>query len=181
MFEGYRTVIPGCMLNLHCLTYEAAVTAAIRAAKRRIWMTVYVLNANLNRAGDPVTYILHLLRQAQAAGCDVRIIIDSPRENRPNYHANKVMIRELEAWGIPVAVPPRRTTCHAKIILVDSTAAFIGSHNLAQSSLRNPLDCSAEIRDPAIIAGVAEFFKGLWRLVEMQSSAAPMAVVNGKD
>jgi len=53
---------------------------------------------------------------------------------------------------------PIRTTCHAKVILVDNSSIFIGSHNLAKSSFRNPMEVSIESHDPGACKKVEDWF-----------------------
>ena len=74
-------------------------------------------------------------------------------------------------WDFAFCTPPVRVTSHAKAILIDSTVLFIGSHNLVKSSLRNPLDCTVELRNEFLIQSFAETYKGLWQDGSMISYA----------
>lgn len=143
---------------VHFLTFKNALRAAVASARRRIFISAYVINANLKKHQDPVTQILFLLRDAQARGLDVKIILDNPPINRPNFHCNKMLLNYFKRWQIPHACPPSSFTAHAKIVIVDSSFCFIGSHNLARSSLNNPLDCTVEIRNHAMVDLLADSF-----------------------
>jgi phosphatidylserine/phosphatidylglycerophosphate/cardiolipin synthase-like enzyme len=122
----------------------------------------YVINANLNYAGDPVTHLFSVLRQRLAARVDVRIILDDPPLNRPNFHCNHFMRSWLREWQIPHGCPRRKESAHAKMIICDDTSLFIGSHNLAKSSLLNTMEITAEIRDPLFISDAAQIFLDIW-------------------
>lgn len=148
--------------KIHFLSFKHALIDAVRTAKTRIWVMCYVLNSNLNRQNDPVTHFLNILHKHQAAGADVRFIIDDPNINKPNYHCNKFFMRRLDDMGIPFVTPPDKITSHAKAVLIDNSVLFIGSHNLAKSSLENPLDCTVELRNKILIDSFAGAYHELW-------------------
>lgn len=169
MFNHPFPLITKDQTSIHFLSYSNALITAARSAHRRVWIFCYVINANLNKQGDPVTLFLSILRKRREAGCDIRFIIDNPQISRPNYHCNKVFMRHLMEWNFSFCTPPPRITSHAKAILVDSTVLFIGSHNLAQSSLMNPLDCTVELRNEFLIQSFAETYDMLWKDSSMVS------------
>ena len=112
-----------------------------------------------------------ILRERHAAGADIRFILDNPEINRPNYHCNKFFMRRLMEWNFQFCTPPPRITSHAKAVLVDDSVLFIGSHNLAKSSLMNPLDCTVELRNKFLIQSFAETYAMLWQDSSMISYA----------
>lgn len=163
MFNHPFQIITQDETSIHFLSYATALIAAARQARRRIWIFCFVLNANLNRQNDPVTLFLSILRARQVDGCDIRFILDNPQISRPNYHCNKFFMRRLMEWNFQFCTPPPRVTSHAKAVLVDNSVLFIGSHNLAKSSLMNPLDCTVELRNEFLIRSFAETYQALWQ------------------
>ena len=155
--------------SIHFLSFKNALISATRLARKRIWICCYVLNSNLNRQNDPVTLFLSLLKKRRALGCDVRFIIDNPQASRPNFHCNKYFMRRLMEMDIPFISPHKKTTSHAKCILIDDKVLFIGSHNLAKSSLENRLDCTVELHDKDLISGFAANYLDLWQDQSMES------------
>jgi phosphatidylserine/phosphatidylglycerophosphate/cardiolipin synthase-like enzyme len=169
MFSHAYQIITKDDASIHFLSFANALTTAIRAARHRVWILSYVINANLSKQNDPVTLIMAILRTRHATGCDVRFILDNPQINRPNYHCNKFFMRRLMEWGFQFQTPPPRISSHAKAVLIDSSVLFIGSHNLAASSLTNPLDCTVELRNAFLIQSFAETYKMLWQNSTMVS------------
>ena len=162
MFKHPWQIITGDQASIHFLSYSNSLLAAVRTARRRVWILCYVLNANLSKQSDPITLLMAVLRARQAAGCDIRFIIDSPLESRPNYHCNKFFMRHLMEWNFKFCTPPKKITSHAKAILIDDKILFIGSHNLTRSSLNNPLDCTVELRSEFLIQSFAETYAMIW-------------------
>jgi phosphatidylserine/phosphatidylglycerophosphate/cardiolipin synthase-like enzyme len=148
--------------KIHFLSYKNALIAATRSARHRVWILSYVINANMSRQNDPITLFLHILARHKIIGRDIRVIIDDPDINRPNYHCNKFFMRRLDEMNIPFITPPKKITSHAKAVLIDDRILFIGSHNLAKSSLENPLDCTVELRNKTLIDNFALTYKSLW-------------------
>lgn len=154
-------------IKIHFLTYKNQLIHATRSARSRIWISTYVINANLNYQSDPITLLFSILRRRMENGVDVKIICDDPKHNRPNYHCNKFIFRWLEQWQIPYCTPGPKITAHAKTVLIDTSHLFIGSHNLAKSSLNNPIECTVEIKAPSIIAEYATAYETIWNDVGM--------------
>ena len=169
MFNHPYQIITKDDCSIHFLSYTQALLSAVRAARRRVWILCYVINANLNKQQDPITLLMAILREKRAGGCDVRFVIDNPQISRPNYHCNKFFMRRLMEWDFHFCTPPPRVTSHAKAVLVDEKVLFVGSHNLAKSSLVNPLDCTVELRSPFLIQSFAETYQMLWSNSSMVS------------
>jgi phosphatidylserine/phosphatidylglycerophosphate/cardiolipin synthase-like enzyme len=169
MFSHPFQIITQDQTSIHFLSYATALLAAARQAKHRIWILAYVINANLSKGGDPITLLMSILRQRRAQGCDIRIILDNPQINKPNYHCNKFFMRRLMEWQFQFCTPPKNVTSHAKAVLIDNQVLFIGSHNLAKSSLMNPLDCTVELRNAFLIRSFAETYMMVWNNSTMVS------------
>jgi len=151
---------PEC--KIHFLSFKNRMITATASARSRIWISAYVINCNLNRAGDPITMLFATLRHKMSSGVDVRIICDDPAINKQNYHCNKFMMSWIERWNIPYCTPTKKITAHMKCILIDDNVLFIGSHNLAKSSLGNPLECTVELQSAGTIAAFAEAYNVIW-------------------
>jgi len=148
------------LLTLHSLTYGPALRKAITRAKKRIWISIYVASLNFKKRNDIVHILFIVLQQKLKQNIDVRILLDYPRQHKPNYHAGQFLIRRLKQWKFPFWLSPPKITNHAKVILIDDHTAFVGSHNLAKSSIFNPLEMSIETGDPKICREIEEWFTG---------------------
>jgi len=146
---------------LHTTSYGPALRAALISAKKRIYICTYVTVFNFRKRNDLIHILFIILRQKLEEGVDIRFIIDHPRKHKTNYHATKFLIRRLQTWGFPFWTSPVRNTCHAKVILIDKKTVFIGSHNLAKSSFRNPLEVSLEITNKEVCEEISTWFKKL--------------------
>ena len=169
MFNHPFQIITKDDCSIHFLSFGNALINAARSARRRVWILCYVINANLSKQSDPVTQLMAILQARHAAGADVRFILDNPQISKPNYHCNKFFMRRLMEWDFKFCTPPPRVTSHAKAVLIDDKVLFIGSHNLAKSSLMNPLDCTVELRNEFLIQSFAETYKMLWENSSMIS------------
>ena len=147
------------MVVLHSLTYGPSLRKALDRAKERVWISTYVLSFNFRKKNDLINILMSTLRAKQKAGVDVRFLIDRPRAHKTNYHAGKFLVRRLKEWRFPFWLSPARNTCHAKVILIDRHRAFLGSHNLAKSSLQNPLELSIETSEAGTVDGVDRWFQ----------------------
>jgi len=149
------------MIIIHSLSFGPALRAALISAKKRIYICTYVTVFNFRKRNDLIHILFIILRQKLQEGIDVRFVIDHPRKHKSNYHATQFLIRRLKTWRFPFWMAPARNTCHAKVILIDQAKVFIGSHNLAKSSFRNPLEMSLEISDVQICFKILKWFTGL--------------------
>jgi len=171
MFSHPFQIITKDDASIHFLSYSNALINAARQTRRRVWVLAYVINANLSKQSDPVTQFMTILQARRKAGADIRFILDNPQISRPNYHCNKFFMRRLMEWDFKFCTPPPRITSHAKAVLIDDAVLFIGSHNLAKSSLMNPLDCTVELRNEFLIQSFSETYKMLWENSSMISYA----------
>jgi len=149
-------------IKIHFLSFQHALLTAVRSARVRVWIIAYVINSNMSRQSDPITMLLNTLARHVSHGVDVRFIVDDPPINKPNYHCNKYFMRRLDDFKIPFITPSGKITSHAKVVLIDDTFLFIGSHNLTKSSLTNPLDCTVELRNRDLIKTFGDVFQLLW-------------------
>lgn len=101
--------------------------------------------------------IEHLLALSKRG---VRLTIVLPERMQFHNHANALAIGRLMAEGKPsnVRVFIYPGFCHSKIVLVDGTAAFLGSANLYKGSLDDMGEVNVLIRGR---------FRALWNLKEM--------------
>lgn len=148
---------------LHSRSFGFALEKAVSKCKKRLFFACYVLTGNENRSSDPVITILKkCIRLKAEKDVDVRFAIDLPKKNRPNWNCNHHFMRYLQGAGIPFRVPASTGTLHAKLILVDSSHLFVGSHNLAMSSIFNPYELTVEFFDGKFIDMVAQDYVTWW-------------------
>lgn len=146
------------MIKIHSLSYGPALRQALARSTSSIYLSIYVTSFNFKKQNDLVNILYVILKRKLASGLDIRFIIDHPRKHKTNYHATQFLIRRLKSWKFPFYIAPVRTTCHAKIILIDQVRFFVGSHNLTKASLRSPLEMSLEVSDDIICQDILRWF-----------------------
>ncbi|MCW0014702.1 phospholipase D-like domain-containing protein, partial [Burkholderia pseudomallei] len=99
----------------------------INAARERIWITTPYL--------VPDEAVIAALKLAVMRGVDVRILIPSRRDHYVVFEASKLYARDLADAGVKVFryLPG---FLHQKVVLIDRSAAAIGSANLDNRSCR---------------------------------------------
>ncbi|RZF26800.1 cardiolipin synthase [Paraburkholderia sp. UYCP14C] len=124
--------------NMHCLvlpsgpadkqeTCSLFFVEAINAARERIWITTPYL--------VPDEAVFAALRLAALRGVDVRILIPSRRDHRVVFAASKLYAYDSLRAGIRI-FRYQPGFLHQKVVLIDSSAAAIGSANLDNRSFR---------------------------------------------
>lgn len=159
MFDILDRSVLGRGVTIYGRQYFQAVAASIDNAFSRVWIASYVLNGNQRRASDPILSLFRALSSlAFRRGGDVRFLLHYPARRSTARHANLVFGRWLLDQGFSVRRQLGRGSLHAKMILIDDTHLFIGSHNLVRSSLENPLELSVCIYDSDVIAQFAQVY-----------------------
>jgi cardiolipin synthase len=100
---------------------------AINAARERVWITTPYL--------IPDEAVSSALRLAVLRGVDVRILIPSRRDHYVVFEASKLYAYDLIRAGVRI-FRYRPGFLHQKVVLIDSTAAAVGSANLDNRSFR---------------------------------------------
>lgn len=97
------------------------------------------------------------LAAAARRGVDVRIVMSRGDERQSET------LRGLMADGVGVRLVSD-IYIHAKVFLVDSTSAFVGSQNMTSTSIDQNREIGIVIDDPAGIARIARAFAADWRI-----------------
>ena len=162
---GSRSFLQHNGLKVHGLSLRNCLSALFAHAKSRIWICTYVFSCNENRKSDPVTGWLKLFTgYVESKSVDVRIVLDLPKKNRPNYSCNSYFMRYFFAHGIPFRSLPSQNSIHGKLIIIDDEIVFVGSHNMAASSLFNPSDLTVEIRNTGTCQKMIDYYMSMWKI-----------------
>jgi len=130
---------------------------AITAAQRRIWI------ASPYFAPDPG--LTTALRMAVLRGVDVRVLMAGRRDHWLVWLAAFAFLDEMRDSGVRFH-RWQGGFMHQKVLLVDDTAAAIGSHNLDARSCRLNFEASAVIFDTTFVRRVEA-------MLEADFAAAP--------
>ncbi|AOK29397.1 MULTISPECIES: cardiolipin synthase [Burkholderia] len=118
---------------------------AINTARERIWITTPYL--------VPDEAVISALKLAVMRGVDVRILIPSRRDHYVVFEASKLYARDLIDGGVKI-FRYRPGFLHQKVLLIDHTAAAVGSANLDNRSFRLNFEIMVLVLDDGFAAEV---------------------------
>ncbi|WP_432738564.1 phospholipase D-like domain-containing protein [Maridesulfovibrio sp. FT414] len=122
--EGVMQVVPSGPDVPRDPVHDALLTAAFTAEKRLWIVTPYYV---------PDEALAQALRLAAQRGVDVRVVIPSKSNHLLADLARGTHLRDLEACGGRIIKYPHMV--HAKVVVVDSRIAVVGSANMDMRSL----------------------------------------------
>lgn len=131
-------------------------------SKREIRIFTYVLSFHFFRNSSKSTQVYLSLADAKRRGVDIRVIVDSPKRNRPNFNVNNFAVKKLIDVDIPVKMPSGGRTGHAKLAVFDNLFAILGSHNITDSSFKNPFELSIVVTEPELVKNCIDWFDVIW-------------------
>jgi phosphatidylserine/phosphatidylglycerophosphate/cardiolipin synthase-like enzyme len=153
-----RLTEPTSIYLLENREYYNKLLETIRKANHSVYVVMYVVKYDPKEPDDPVNMLLQVLVDLYKAGKDVKILVDDE-----TYKSYPETVQYLVNKGVPVRLDPKAgTTTHAKIVVVDSTCVFVGSHNWTESALTANNEVSALIISKEIAREALAYFSGLW-------------------
>lgn len=136
--------------------FRSAVLNAISGADRDILITTYKMAYTNRLSTRHLNALVEALHRAAKRGVRVRCLLNMDKENTTIGKINMKAKGLLTEKGILVKTGPPGRTYHAKLIIVDECLAFVGSHNLSESSLSRNFEISLMIisdRPPFVSVG----------------------------
>jgi phosphatidylserine/phosphatidylglycerophosphate/cardiolipin synthase-like enzyme len=130
---------------------SAELSALVRGAKQRVWVT----NQSLS---EP--QVLADLLAAKARGVDVKVLLGAFQKNAKTPPANDKALQQLKAAGVEVQYYSA-SYLHAKTIVADDRA-FIGSQNFTAAGMGRNRDLGAVYDDAALVQTMAAAFQRDW-------------------
>lgn len=132
----------------------------IDAGPSQVLLAYYDIHIHPKSPKNPAWDILQNLIDARRTGTDVRLLLPAFKYNRANRRSGCY----LDAAGFAVRIMPEHMPLHAKIIIFDRAAVFLGSHNLSRPGLTKNLEASAILTTPADVNAAREDFFKWWRI-----------------
>jgi phosphatidylserine/phosphatidylglycerophosphate/cardiolipin synthase-like enzyme len=163
MLSNPRVPLRAGPAALHTLSFGSALESALFSAKDSIYIAAFVLSFPSTGSTSQVKRIVDLLAlKSMSQGLDVRIAL--------SYFSGKSALgaRSVQAFyylasvGIPFRFPLCQRSLHAKFVIIDQSVFFIGSHNLFDFSLRNPMEVSLEYRAFDFVSAAQRDFLAWW-------------------
>jgi cardiolipin synthase len=124
--------------------------AAIACARERVWLTTAYF--------APRRAFVEALCAAVGRGVDVRVLTNGPHiDKQVVRQAGRRTYERLLESGVRV-LEYQRTMLHAKVMIVDSGWATIGSVNFDNRSFSLNDELNLSLRDPAVVAELEKHF-----------------------
>jgi len=131
---------------------ERRLTAAvlhelITTAVKRILLVSYAAYTLPELAAD--------LEAAVARGCEVDVAFETATDSAGQYagpHRPFGQIAGINRWRWPPEHRPAGAVLHAKLLVIDSRSALIGSANLTDRALHSNLEAGLLVHDPEVAA-----------------------------
>lgn len=143
--------------------FRTAFLNAIAGADREILIATYKMDYTNRLSTRHLNALVEALHRASKRGVKVRCLLNMDRENstigRINMRAKALLIEK----GIITKTGTEGRTYHAKIIIIDGYFAFVGSHNLSESSLCRNFEVSLIINNPIICLKLREIYLKEWK------------------
>lgn len=159
--SGYQV---STAVALHSHEYLPFVLERIHQAKKRIWASIFIVDARLYT--DPTRHVRTLLDSLAAArerGIEIRLLIGSSANSASIFVANATSAMVMQDLGIPVKHFNSRQSTHSKYLLIDDDWVVLGGHNWTCGSLHRHIDSSVAVRSPAMRQALASEFGDHWK------------------
>ena len=140
--------------------YYYALKTDLQNANETIYVAMYSMKYDPNDAVDWANDLIRELVNAKDKGISVTVLI----ENRTYFESKSENIEAynyLSRNGINVHIDNEDDTDHMKLVIIDDTMVYVGSHNWSEASLYHNHETSVKI----ISDTIADTFKDYFTLI----------------
>lgn len=124
---------------------------AIQNAKTSIYVSMYLVEHTPNNDSTRNNILLNDIVDAKKRGVQVRFIL-----------GNMVRYPDTDNFLTANGIPYKTGASHAKIVIIDSNLAFVGTHNLNRHALEFNKEQSIMTANSAVVAEAKTFYDGWW-------------------
>lgn len=142
-----------------------AVAYGAAGARFSLWLMTYTVSGPRPGAAPAYTQLFQTLHQLPGRGVDCRLLHPAGSPGVAPPHAVETL-GALTRAGWKIRQYSAAKTMHAKLFLIDSTRAFIGSANLSEAGLSANVEILAHSTDKAAAAQLRTFFLDHWKRAE---------------
>jgi phosphatidylserine/phosphatidylglycerophosphate/cardiolipin synthase-like enzyme len=145
--------------------YLASARRLLENAADAANLLVFLGTAN---PGDPLhpgpLQLVEAMEAAAARGVTVRAILDQDDGGAPygSVFINRPLVERFRANGVGVKFDREDVLLHSKVLIVDRTAAIVGSHNWTGASLNDTHELSLLVEAPEVASQFDDRFQSLW-------------------
>lgn len=142
--------------------YFPIVKEVIKEAKHSIKIIAFEMAYYPDYPLSPSNILIQELIAAKKRGVDVRVILEVSEWNERLTKKNTFSGKILAKNGIKVVFDSPKITCHAKLVIVDSSIAILGSNNWTYYSLTENREISVLLTYPLLVKDLEDYFDLLW-------------------
>lgn len=132
--------------------------AMIDTAKSSVDISTFKAEITHKPRGRRLVAFFEKLYEKKAQGLRVRFLINFNDDRRVTPKTNPSAINNLKNHRIEVRVLQHNRCNHAKILIVDTDKAIVGSHNLSVKSCHNNFEVSYLLVDPVNVCYLQAIF-----------------------
>ena len=142
--------------------YLTQALALIDTAKCSIDISTFKAEITSKPRGRRLAAYFDKLYDKKSQGVKIRFLINYNDDKRITPKSNLCAINYMKNHKLEVRCQPHNRTNHAKILLVDSEKAIIGSHNLSVASVHRNFEVSYLLLDPVNVAYLQAVYNRVW-------------------
>lgn len=139
--------------------YYGALQDQLRAAKKSVLVSMFLMSPKWY---DRRVNIMRELCDVAKRGLQCKIILSSAPLKIGRRRPNQEAAQELSKSGWEVRIMTGGHTLHEKVIILDETTLFFGSHNLAWSSVSSNFELSAMVIGKDVTLQATRIFWQRW-------------------
>jgi len=142
--------------------YFFQLNKAIKGATSSIKIIAFEMGYYPDHPLSPSNILMHELIEARKRGVEVKVILEISDWNKRVTQKNKFSGKILFKGGVKVRYDPPSVTTHAKLVIIDSSFALLGSNNWTYYSLTQNKELSLLVRIPSVVRELEDYFNELW-------------------
>lgn len=143
-------------------SFLPTVGLLVAQARRSVYLCSFLADVRPSTDDGALRAVAHLLGAAISQGVDVRILLSDVTLGTDQRVANHTFARFVSSRGVPVRMVRDKAmagSLHAKVVLVDSETAIVGSQNL--TSPRNT-EIGVAIKSHGAALELEQWFREIW-------------------
>jgi len=142
--------------------YFPLVNKLIKEAKSSIRVIAFEMGYYPQYPLSPSNVLIQNLINAEKTGVDVKVILEVSNWNDRITKKNKFAGKILSEGGVEVRYDSPLVTTHAKLVIIDSSFAILGSTNWTYYSLTQNKELSLFVELPSAVSELEDYFNRLW-------------------
>ncbi|MBI5186035.1 MAG: phospholipase [Nitrospinae bacterium] len=139
--------------------YFQVLTDKIKEAKKEIEICMYLFKTT-ESPNNLANKIVDGLIDAAKRGVKVSVLMEENDNRNDDLNAqNHQTAKKLKAAGIKVSFDGKKITTHAKLVVIDGSLVFIGSHNFSHTALSTSNETSLMVESKELAAYFLEYIR----------------------